>query len=223
MSAYKAEVCLEGRLVGTLAETADHRVAFAYSDDWLADGFAISPFSLPLEPKVFVPASLSFQGLWSVFADSLPDAWGQLLMDRMLRSHGCASGDVSALERLAIVGSAGMGALTYRPAWDLSHDTVIKDLDTLAAQCSALLQHDDTADPDELFRLGGSSGGAQPKVMTEEWIIKFPASGDMQDIWTAPLPAASSSRRQNSCPPNDAADISPSGVSIAPEGSAYIC
>lgn len=79
MSAHKAEVCLEGRLVGTLAETADHRVAFAYSDDWLADGFAISPFSLPLEQKVFVPASLNFQGLWGVFADSLPDAWGRLL------------------------------------------------------------------------------------------------------------------------------------------------
>ncbi len=181
MSAHKAEVCLEGRLVGTLAETADHRVAFAYSDDWLADGFAISPFSLPLEQKVFVPASLNFQGLWGVFADSLPDAWGRLLVDRMLRSHGYAPGDVSTLERLAIVGCAGMGALTYRPAWDLSHETVIKDLDTLAAQCSALQQHDDTADPDELFRLGGSSGGARPKVMTEEWIIKFPASGDMQD------------------------------------------
>ena len=74
-----------------------------------------------------------------------------------------------------------MGALTYRPAWDIPRDSALGDLDELAAQCSAVLEHEDTEDPDELFRLGGSSGGARPKVMTGEWIIKFPASGDMRD------------------------------------------
>ena len=77
MNERKVDVYLDDRPVGTLAETADHRVAFAYSDAWLEDGFAISPFSLPVEPKVFVPSSRTFHGLWGVFADSLPDAWGR--------------------------------------------------------------------------------------------------------------------------------------------------
>ena len=46
MNERKLDVYLGERLVGTLAETADHRAAFAYADAWLEDGFAISPFSL---------------------------------------------------------------------------------------------------------------------------------------------------------------------------------
>lgn len=85
MKERKLEVYLGERFVGTMAQTADRRVAFAYSEEWLDNGFAISPFSLPVEQKVFVPTSQAFSGLWGVFADSLPDAWGQLLVDRMLR------------------------------------------------------------------------------------------------------------------------------------------
>ena len=112
MKDHKVDVFLDEKPVGTLAETAEHRIAFAYADSWLESGFAISPFSLPLEQKVFVPASESFHGLWGVFADSLPDTWGRLLVDRMLRSRGYTAADVSVLDRLAIVGSSGMGALT---------------------------------------------------------------------------------------------------------------
>ena len=70
------EVRMDDRLVGTLALTADHKVAFSYSDVWLEKGFSISPFSLPLKRGVFVPSKLYFNGLFGVFADSLPDAWG---------------------------------------------------------------------------------------------------------------------------------------------------
>lgn len=76
MKERKLEVYLGERFVGTMAQTADRRVAFAYSEEWLDNGFAISPFSLPVEQKVFVPTSQTFSGLWGVFADSLPDAWG---------------------------------------------------------------------------------------------------------------------------------------------------
>ena len=102
-------------------------------------------------------------------------------MNRILRRRGFSAGDVSVLDRLAIVGSSGMGTLTYRPAWDLSGDASQGDLDELASQCAALLRHEENADLDTLFRLGGSSGGARPKVMNDTWIIKFPASGDMKD------------------------------------------
>ena len=182
MKERKIEVYYHDRMVGTLAETADHRVAFAYSDTWLESGFAISPFSLPVEQKVFVPASTAFQGLWGVFADSLPDTWGRLLVDRMLQSRGLDPADVTPLERLAIIGDSGMGALTYQPVWDDHADIRLGDLDELAAKCHALLNREDVQNLDEVFRMGGSSGGARPKVMTDEWIIKFPASGDMKDI-----------------------------------------
>lgn len=182
MNERKLDVYLGERLVGTLAETVDHRVAFAYADAWLEDGFAISPFSLPIEQNVFVPGSQAFQGLWGVFADSLPDAWGRLLVDRMLKQRGLPPEKVTPLERLAIVGSSGMGALTYHPAWDLHEPSHLKDLDALSAQCQALLLQEDVGDLDALFQLGGSSGGARPKVMTAEWVIKFPASREMPEV-----------------------------------------
>ena len=131
MKDRKLEVYFDDRKVGTLAETTDRRVAFAYSDEWLDIGFAISPFSLPVEQKVFVPSAPAFSGLWGVFADSLPDAWGRLLVDRMLKSKGVSLAGVAQLDRLAIVGESGMGALTYHPAWDVKQDAVLLDLDKL--------------------------------------------------------------------------------------------
>ena len=63
-------VHIDGCLVGTMAETADHRYAFAYDKQWIKNGYPISPFSLPLEEQVFVPANRTFHGLWGVFAVS---------------------------------------------------------------------------------------------------------------------------------------------------------
>ena len=71
------QVLYDERLVGTLAMTADHKAAFQYSEEWLEHGFPISPFSLPLKRQVFVPNKDYFDGLFGVFADSLPDNWGR--------------------------------------------------------------------------------------------------------------------------------------------------
>lgn len=49
------QVLYDGKLVGTLAMTADHKAAFQYSEEWIENGFPISPFSLPLKEQVFVP------------------------------------------------------------------------------------------------------------------------------------------------------------------------
>lgn len=87
MKERRLEVYLGERCAGTLAQTTDRRVAFAYSEEWLDCGFAISPFSLPVERKVFVPSGHAFGGLWGVFADSLPDARG--------RPHACQSGHIA--------------------------------------------------------------------------------------------------------------------------------
>ena len=170
------------RLVGTLAMTNERKAAFEYADEWLENGFSISPFSLPLEKKVYVPVKDYFNGLWGVFADSLPDAWGQLLLDRMLKEKGHNIDNVSMLDRLAIVGESGMGALTYRPEWDMPKQEKLSSLDELSEQCQRILNTEYSDKLDELYRLGGTSGGARPKIMTkidgEDWIIKFPAHVD---------------------------------------------
>lgn len=80
-------VFYDNRHVGTLALTSSHKVAFQYSEEWLRNGFSISPFSLPLEKKVFVPSEGYFDGLFGVFADSLPDNWGRLLLSRLLKER----------------------------------------------------------------------------------------------------------------------------------------
>lgn len=181
MNGNKLEVTFHGQTAGTLSETADHRVAFAYTQEWLRGGFPISPFSLPLKPEVFVPSFSHFGGLFGVFADSLPDAWGQLLMNRMLQRRGINIDEVGQLNRLAIIGDSGMGALCYQPVREVRQPQDLTDLDTLAQECQRILNREETQDADRMFALAGSSGGARPKVVTEEWIIKFPASTEDPD------------------------------------------
>lgn len=112
MKAIKSlSVQFDKRLVGTLAVTREGKTAFQYDREWLDKGFSISPLSLPLEDKVFIPKNDTFDGLFGVFSDSLPDGWGRLLVDRLLMSKNIAVSSVTELQRLAIVGSTGMGAL----------------------------------------------------------------------------------------------------------------
>ena len=176
------QVFYDGKLVGTLAMTADHKAAFQYSEEWIENGFPISPFSLPLKKQVFVPTKDYFDGLFGVFADSLPDNWGRLLLDRLLRAHKQNPDKLTVLDRLAIVGKSGMGALTYYPEKKIDEQYGDVDLDELAEQCRKILNTEYSDRLDELYRLGGTSGGARPKIMTtvngEEWIIKFPAHVD---------------------------------------------
>ena len=180
------EVYCNESMVGTLAETAEGLLAFAYADDWLKNGFSISPISLPLVKKVFLPKADPLGGMFGVFADSLPDGWGRLLVDRMLRENKLNPLSISPLQRLAIVGNSGMGALSYRPVYELKARDSVMDYDMLAEACAKVLADKISDDLDELFRLGGSSGGARPKIMTtidgEAWIVKFPSSYDRPDI-----------------------------------------
>ena len=76
-------VAIGGTPVGTLAQTAEGPIAFEYDASWLARGFALSPFSLPLEGGLRVAKLHPFDGLFGVFDDSLPDGWGRLLVDRL--------------------------------------------------------------------------------------------------------------------------------------------
>ena len=176
------QVLFDNRVVGTLALAANHKVVFQYDDSWLEQGFSISPFSLPLENQVFVPTKDYFDGLFGVFADSLPDHWGRLLLKRLLLAHEQNPDKLTVIDRLAIVGKSGMGALTYYPEQSFSEENDNTDLDELAFQCRKILHTEYSDKLDELYRLGGTSGGARPKIMTtindEDWIIKFSAHVD---------------------------------------------
>ena len=176
------QVLFDNRVVGTLALAANHKVVFQYDDSWLEQGFSISPFSLPLENQVFVPTKDYFDGLFGVFADSLPDHWGRLLLKRLLLAHEQNPDKLTVIDRPAIVGKSGMGALTYYPEQSFSEENDNTDLDELAFQCQKILHTEYSDKLDELYRLGGTSGGARPKIMTtindEDWIIKFSAHVD---------------------------------------------
>ncbi len=181
------EVYINQNHVGTLAETKDHLVAFEYSDEWTRSGFSISPVALPLQKGVFISKKYDpFDGLFGVFADSLPDGWGRLLVDRLLLKNQITPASVSAITRLAVVGNRGMGALEYRPSNELKAEMTEMTLDELAVECEKMFDTEHSEHLDELFRLGGSTGGARPKVNYEidgeEWIVKFPSSIDRKNI-----------------------------------------
>ena len=173
-------------LVGTLAKTPDRVFAFEYDLDWLNNGFSISPFSLPLIKKVFIPKYDPFGGLFGVFNDSLPDGWGRLLVDRLFLKNKINPAEIDNLNRLAVVQESGMGALTYKPEHKFESENNISDYDILAQECSKILESENSENLDEIFNLGGSSGGARPKILTsidnEDWIIKFPSSSDPKNI-----------------------------------------
>ncbi len=178
------DVYYKNRIVGTLALTSDRLVAFQYSDSWVKEGFSISPFSLPLKNDIFVPDSDNrrcFRGLFGVFADSLPDSWGELLLDRTLAKQGIQVDELTILDRLAYVGTSGMGALEYRPNHNSDYAFSGLDYDMIAEECNKVLSSQASDNLDTLYRLGGSSGGTRPKVFiregNREWIVKFPASG----------------------------------------------
>lgn len=182
----RVRVICDDQTVGWLTMSPSRTLAFAYDADWLSGGFSISPLSLPLRAGVFVAKRDPLNGMFGVFDDSMPDGWGRLLTDRLLRQHGVDPFSVGLLTRLSIVGNSGMGALEYEPAASLENNAFPSNLDDIAEECANLLSTDFSDDLDRLFALGGSSGGARPKILTqingEEWIIKFPSSIDSANI-----------------------------------------
>ncbi|QIV95709.1 serine/threonine-protein kinase HipA [Allofrancisella inopinata] len=172
-------------LVGRLA-VKSHKLFFEYDVNFLKTGLNLSPFKLPLKAGIIPSEDFTFDGMFGVFNDSLPDGWGRLLLDRALVKHDINPGSLSLLDRLCFVGSHGMGALTYEPETEnaplLSHAS----LDEIAREICEFQEHDDDSYVEDLLKLGGSSAGARPKILIdikgEHWLIKFPSSTDPKDI-----------------------------------------
>jgi serine/threonine-protein kinase HipA len=141
--------------------------------------------------------------VFGAFNDSLPDGWGLLLMDREFRKRGLDPGTLSPLDRLAYIGTRGMGALTYHPPTAAEEDDqrLAIDLAALARQAERVLEGSAEEILPALRIAGGSPAGARPKVLVglrddgriisgaselpegfRHYLVKFGAQGDPLDI-----------------------------------------
>jgi len=181
----------------------DQKVYFKFFPDFLARDLMLSPLHLNQIIEIQRTGTEFFDGLFGVFADSLPDGWGRLLLDRKLTESGTRLEDVTVLDRLAFVGENGPGALSYHPVKDnLTEEVTTFDLDLIAEASKQVLAGKSSGMLDELIQLGGSSGGARPKIVLgydpltdrlqsntgdlpegyEHWLIKYSATFDPTDI-----------------------------------------
>ncbi|HLB56594.1 MAG TPA: type II toxin-antitoxin system HipA family toxin [Coxiellaceae bacterium] len=150
--------------VGRLA-IRNHQIYFEYDLSFLKNALPISPLKLPVEPGLKIADRNLFEGLPGLFYDSLPDGWGRLLLDRLLRQQNILPNILTPLDRLAHVGTTGMGALIYEP--DLHDKIKIKkmNLDYLALHSQKILDGEADNILQTLLALNGSSAGARPKIM----------------------------------------------------------
>ncbi len=182
---HAVEVFLANQKVGRMALTPQGLCAFEYDASYLQTGSSISPFHLPLESNVFLAKHTPFEGGFGVFDDSLPDGWGRLLFDRYLHKKGFQH--LNLLQRFALVGSTGRGALEYRPDFGEKKKEHALDFTKLAAEAEKILTTQYSGKGlDTLYQYAGASGGARPKVFVtvngEEWLIKFKALNDDKNI-----------------------------------------
>ena len=184
--------------LGSLADDGEG-VLFEYSRDAVERGLEFSPHKLPLREKAYGDFPQHQLGLPGLINDALPDGWGMLLMDRLLRKQGKRPEQISPLVRLAFIGDTAMGALSFEPSEgsELTQDDV--QLLTLAKESGELWD----GGSEELLRkfaiMGGSPHGARPKVLVyfdrannrmTNWqtdqgvpmLVKFPAQSEHKEV-----------------------------------------
>jgi len=177
-------------------------ILFKYSDAYLEAGENLSPNQLKFDDNPQTTKEKPFNGIFGVFADSLPDAWGYLLIKKRLSADQIAIESLNALDHLTFAGKNSMGALQYRPSVELEQEAIEINLDKLNNNISEVLSGESSVVIDDMFRRGGSPGGARPKIYAgynpktdslisgianlpegyEHWIIKFAADVDSKDI-----------------------------------------
>ena len=178
-------------LAGQLAQNKQG-IFFQYDSDYLSHYHSLSPFHLPFNHTLNLAPLTPHQGLHGVFADSLPDGWGLMLMDRIFRHHHIQPHQLTPMDRLAYIGERGMGALSYAPGSEYSETTqnTLSDLADLGQQATQLFDGQTDEVLTALANAGGS-GGARPKALIffdpkkpdqvattpqsglQPWLIKF--------------------------------------------------
>jgi serine/threonine-protein kinase HipA len=185
----------------------DRRVFFEYDSGFITKNIHPSPLKLPVRTGVHIGNDLAFDGLFGLFADSLPDGWGKLLIDRFVQQQGINPRELTSLDRLTLIGDSGTGALCYRPNNSITTGSgQVESLDVFSRYTEIVLKENEPTPEilNYLYPWGGSSLGARPKLhcylndsttevhalritaQREEhssaWIIKFPALYDSKDI-----------------------------------------
>ncbi|MDA8020193.1 MAG: type II toxin-antitoxin system HipA family toxin [Thermoanaerobaculia bacterium] len=217
MTSAPDEECTVGRL-----SQSRRGCFFEYDPAFLAEPLWLSPFKLPPEPGLMEHRDREFGPLFGLFDDSLPDGWGRLLMDHLFQTRGVRPADLSALDRLAFLGTRTLGALTYHPPADPGPARArVLDLREMAAEAKRVLSGRSTAVLPELARAGGSPGGAHPKVLVgvrgdeiisgesdlpeglRHWIVKFHGGQEERDAGTVEFSYSKMARRAGiSMPPS---------------------
>ena len=185
--------------LGVLADNG-RDILFEYAPEALRRGIEHSPRHLRLRAEGYGGFPQHQQRLPGLVADSLPDGWGMLLMDKLFRKQGRTQGNISPLDRLAFIGERGMGALSYVPPDPLQLSPQDLQLLDLAKAAQTLAQGKDSAILKQLVLLGGSPHGSRPKVLVQfnpasgqlstldavgwglPWLIKFPAQGEHKEV-----------------------------------------
>jgi serine/threonine-protein kinase HipA len=176
-----AEVKMWGSRIGAIIlEDNQQTASFQYDPDFVQSGIEVSPLIMPLSDRVYSFPALakeSFHGLPGLLADSLPDRFGNALIDAWLASQGRDSKSFNAIERLCYTGSRGMGALEFFPAQGpkpTNHH--LRQVGRLVKLASEILTHRDSLQTDfteeadskamkDILRVGTSAGGARAKAV----------------------------------------------------------
>ena len=176
-----AKVRLWGRTIGAVALAEKAEVAsFEYDRDFIESGIEIAPLTMPLSSRVYSFPALerqTFHGLPGLLADSLPDRFGNALIDAWLATQGRSPDSFNSVERLCYTGTRGMGALEYSPilgprarkASRIQVDRMVElasDILTHRNSLQASFSGDSGSDAlTDILRVGTSAGGARAKAV----------------------------------------------------------
>lgn len=182
--------------LGVLADDGQ-TLLFEYTPEALARGLELSPLHLKLRAQAYGDFPGHLHRLPGLIADSLPDGWGLLLMDRLFRQHGLRH--PGPLDRLTFIGNRAMGGLRFVPAQDDDAEQPDWSLLTLAEESARALAGEAGVALRELALAGGSPQGARPKALVQydpissqistrpeapgsPWLVKFPAQGEHKEV-----------------------------------------
>lgn len=173
-----AEVYLWGTRVGIIHQDLEKTYAsFEYDSDFLKSGIEISPIMMPLSNIVYEFPSLSgepFFGMPGLVVDSLPDTFGNKVIEQWLASQGKSIRDFTAIDRLCYTGKRGMGALEYVPASselsDINENINVSEMVKFASNVlnkreSITLNAQEALTYSQLVQVGSSAGGARAKAL----------------------------------------------------------
>ncbi len=192
-----AEIHLYETLIGAVAWDASREIGvFEYDPAFLRSGIEVSPIMLPLRPGRFSFPELpreTFKGLPGLLADSLPDKFGNLLINQWLTRQGRTPESFDPVERLCYLGTRAMGALEFRPAILSAGPSETLHLDELVKLASEALASRNSLhvnleqSPEALatiLRVGTSAGGARAKAV----ICWNPQTGEVKSGQLTPEP-----------------------------------